>query len=370
MKNHLNYLFVLPTDSIGGAERVAMNLVLHLLHQDNIFVKVVFMCSTSSGSWDEFTKYENCQIINLRQSREIYGVINLSKYFINDNSAYEYIYTTHTHINSFIALLRKFSIIKSRYHVARESTVMFDRFFGWKRILARLLYCFYGNIDLVICQTEYMKRRFLDEVSTVKSSRVLHIANPINLEVINSSIKSDFPLCFFSKTDFNIIQVGRLIDIKNHELTLRSLALLNSTLRYKYFIIGSGPKKNYLANLASELGVSDSVVFVGSVTNPYIYMANSDLGVLSSIKEGFPNVLIEMMASGIKNIITTQCAGDLNELPKVTVFKSLFPQDLAIELEKAILHKFDFSHVYKVYAHKRDVHTFWSNVVEYFDCTK
>jgi glycosyltransferase involved in cell wall biosynthesis len=61
-----------------------------------------------------------------------------------------------------------------------------------------------------------------------------------------------------------------------------------------------------LQDLAVELGIDESVWFAGFQSNPYKFMAQSDVFVLTSIYEGIANVLAEALASGVP-VVATDC---------------------------------------------------------------
>jgi N-acetylgalactosamine-N,N'-diacetylbacillosaminyl-diphospho-undecaprenol 4-alpha-N-acetylgalactosaminyltransferase len=71
-------------------------------------------------------------------------------------------------------------------------------------------------------------------------------------------------------------------------------------------ILGDGENKNALENLAKQLSIGDSVIFLGFQNNPYAFLHQCDLFVLSSIHEGFGNVIVEAMACDLP-IISTSC---------------------------------------------------------------
>jgi N-acetyl-alpha-D-glucosaminyl L-malate synthase BshA len=105
-----------------------------------------------------------------------------------------------------------------------------------------------------------------------------------------------------------ILSVGRLIDLKGTDYLIKALPKV--LLRFpqtKALIIGSGPQKSYLLNLAKELHIKDSVVFVGQIPHSQMakYYSLADVFVLPSITskmgetEGFGVVLLEAMACGL-----------------------------------------------------------------------
>ncbi|PKP59294.1 hypothetical protein CVT91_06945 [Candidatus Atribacteria bacterium HGW-Atribacteria-1] len=77
-------------------------------------------------------------------------------------------------------------------------------------------------------------------------------------------------------------------------------------------IIGEGIERANLENLAEDLGLGDCVIMPGFKENPYKYIKNSNLFVLSSILEGHPLVLSEAMACGVP-VISTRCPSGPDE---------------------------------------------------------
>lgn len=92
-----------------------------------------------------------------------------------------------------------------------------------------------------------------------------------------------------------LVQVGRLISVKAHQLTLRALALLRRDFPNAVLIVlGDGPLRAQLQHLAKNLGIDEHVRWVGFQAPPKAYAA-SDLVVFPSLWEGLGLVPIEAM---------------------------------------------------------------------------
>ena len=108
--------------------------------------------------------------------------------------------------------------------------------------------------------------------------------------------------------------VGRLTEIKNHDLFLRAVARFKATpgdhnsANVKFVVIGDGGLRESLAQTSAALGVSQDVIFAGSRKDPENFYAGLDIVALTSKNEGTPLTLIEAMANGLP-IISTAVGG-------------------------------------------------------------
>lgn len=101
-----------------------------------------------------------------------------------------------------------------------------------------------------------------------------------------------------------IATAGRLVPVKDHRTLLAAFAELRRHRPARLVLFGEGPLEADLKQYARELGIAGSVLFPGYVTNPRACYAAADVFVLSSITEGFGNVLIEAMAAGVPVVST------------------------------------------------------------------
>ncbi len=104
--------------------------------------------------------------------------------------------------------------------------------------------------------------------------------------------------------------VGRLHPDKDQTTLINGFALALPQLPAGSLlaIMGSGRLEQQLKNLAIELGVVDSVRFLGQVPNGRRYFKAFDLFALTSDHEPFGMVLLEAMAAGVP-VIATDCGG-------------------------------------------------------------
>lgn len=97
-----------------------------------------------------------------------------------------------------------------------------------------------------------------------------------------------------------ITHIGRFNEQKNHEGLLRAFQKIHAAFpQTRLDLLGDGERMETVKAQARELGVSDSVRFLGSQSNVYPYLQQSDLFVLPSRYEGMPMTLIEAMGTGV-----------------------------------------------------------------------
>lgn len=104
-----------------------------------------------------------------------------------------------------------------------------------------------------------------------------------------------------------LIHSGRLSERKNCDLLLRAFApaaARHPQAKPLLVFAGDGPERLRLESLASELGLRDSVTFLGFQNDIERYLQAADLLVLSSRVEGLPNALLEGMGCGLPAVVT------------------------------------------------------------------
>jgi glycosyltransferase involved in cell wall biosynthesis len=113
---------------------------------------------------------------------------------------------------------------------------------------------------------------------------------------------------FDKKTGTQIVSYRRLEPIYNIELFLRAIPEIRKVVSspVRFVIAGAGSQKNNLLNLASELGVSESVRFTGALTQTELtnLVYESDLYISTSLSDTTSVSLLEAMASGLVPVVS------------------------------------------------------------------
>ena len=119
--------------------------------------------------------------------------------------------------------------------------------------------------------------------------------------------------------------VGRLTEIKNHEMFLRIVKFYKEDTENKgnldfpklrFVIIGDGHTRIGLEKKCKEFGIENTVEFLGNRNDPDVFYAGLDIVALTSLNEGTPLSLIEAMANE-KAIVSTSVGGVVDLLGEI-----------------------------------------------------
>lgn len=106
-----------------------------------------------------------------------------------------------------------------------------------------------------------------------------------------------------------ILSVARLAVQKDFPTLIRAFARVRAQRPVRLLVLGEGRRRAELEALIAELGIAQDVTLPGFTENPLPYMKRAALFALSSIYEGFGNVLIEALACGCPVVSTASLGG-------------------------------------------------------------
>ena len=291
-------LFILPDLNQGGAERVITTLC-NELDRTKFCPKLVLF--KKEGYYLNHLK-DDVEIIELNISRIRYSIFKIIP-LINKLKP-NIVFTGWGEISAFLSPLIPF-FSKTKF-VTRETNVV-SKHVTRKEIL--FFYRFYNNFHQIIAQSDDMKNDLIDNFK-IHSSKIIKINNPVDFEMINrlkeENIEQD------NHTGYkNIVSIGNLSQRKGFDLLLNVFSYLKNE-PIKLTIFGDGRYKEELLVQKNDLQL-DNVSFFGKVNNPFPFVKQADLFILSSRYEGFPNVLLEAGACGTYSL-ANNAPGGINEI--------------------------------------------------------
>ena len=156
--------------------------------------------------------------------------------------------------------------------------------------------------------------RGLAEVIKVPDERITTIYNPVVTPDLHAKATEQPDHPWFRDDGAPVIlAVGKLERQKDYPTLIRAFARLAAQRPYRLVILGEGSKRKEIEGLVEESGLTDRVSLPGWVENPFAFMAQASLFVLSSRWEGLPTVLVEALACGCP-CVSTDCPSGPTEI--------------------------------------------------------
>ena len=332
MINKKKIFFLIHEMSAGGATRIVLNLVNNL---DRIFFDIHLVVFNNKGTLLSEVK-SDVTIHNLDSSRVLLGTHKLIYLLLKEKP--KIVFTSITHVNLTIAIWIPFlrRALKDTKFITREVSIPTHRAKYMKK--SKKMDYLYKNIisrfDIIIAQSQYMKNN-ISQYYNLDSKKITVINNPLDLKTIDKKIMENNNIEIMPKDKINIIAVGMLRREKAFERLLKVFHLLDD--KYCLHIIGEGVQRKMLEENIKKLKLENRVQLLGLKKNPYIYMREAKLLLLSSLYEGFPNVILEANACGTF-VIANACAGVGEEIIKSGVNGYLVEEDNISKFAEAIKH--------------------------------
>ena len=218
--------------------------------------------------------------------------------------------------NAFLAVFVKFFIKIKTKIVIREplhiSSVLNKHSVLNKNLISYFKRVVYKYSDKVIAISEGVSQDLIDNFN-LSPNKVKIIYNPSADPEIKNLSNENFEHPWFKQDIPIIIAIGRLTEQKNFYSLVDSFSLVRKEKESKLIIIGEGRERKKIETLISEKSLEKDVELIGFQKNPWKYLSKSSLFVLSSLWEGFGNVIVESMYLGVP-VISTDCPSGPREI--------------------------------------------------------
>ena len=212
--------------------------------------------------------------------------------------------------------------------------------------------------DKIIVNSKELKNEFLKYF--IIKTKVIY--NPLDISIIRKSTKKKLKNTFFKEGNINLITIGRFVNQKNHLLILKAIKILKEKLPIKLLIMGQGKLLSEYKNFVSNNNLKNEILIINYQKNPYNFIKNADIFILSSIYEGLPNVLLEAQylkkiiissncPTGTKEILLNGKAGflfknnNLNDLCKKIIYVSKNKKKANLKIRNGYknIYRFDYN---------------------------
>lgn len=152
----------------------------------------------------------------------------------------------------------------------------------------------YKAFDLIAACSDGCRRSFIQAIPEL-SEKCVTVPNFHRCDEIRSLAAQQTYI--YTPGSVHVLMVGRLAHEKGIDRAIRAVGFARAQgIPAVLHLVGSGPMENALRELARTQVLEDTVVFHGSQHNPYRFMRNADLLLMTSWHEAAPMVIDEARA--------------------------------------------------------------------------
>jgi len=284
--HHKRVVFLLSSLQAGGSERVFWLLANQ---SAALGCRVTLLVINAKNPFFK-DKHPNLEVIDLKVNRALFSVFKLVRTLRQIKP--DCLFITGTHLNILMALLKSF--VPKMKMIARESAITNDMSLHlhkakWKtKLTYGLIARLYLSFNYLVAQSDEMKASLMNSYQ-LPENKIKVIHNPVLLTS-----------CLNSKTftgSYQLITIGRFTPEKGHLRLIEAMAELPA--RYSLDIYGKGPLEATLIEKINQLNLQDRVKICGAASVISELFGNYDFFILPSYTEGFPNVVLEALETGL-----------------------------------------------------------------------
>lgn len=293
----IKILFVIHDLSVGGAEKVLINLVNNMDYSKfDITVLALFDEGVNKQFLNPKIEYRyafrhairgNSHYMKLLSPRQLYHWLVPEEYDI----VISYLEGPSARIVAGCPKNKTkiVSWVHCTYHNKKELAKSF-------RGIKEACQC-YEKSDRMIFVSEEVKQAFLNCCPIKCETNVLYNTNESEKIIVKAAEKIEENL--FKENTFFWCGVGKIVPNKGFYRMIRiQKRLIEEGYDVQLLILGTGWQQEELENLCQENGILNTVTFLGYQTNPYKYVSNCDLFVCASYAEGFSTAATEALIVG------------------------------------------------------------------------
>ncbi len=313
IKKHL--IFFHPYSNIGGADNSLAKLISSLDDKKYEFTFISLNKSILPKLLDKKIKIKFIKLNSTRTIFSLFKIRNIIKIILKKKKNIKNIIISNQNFANIIIYFALYKIKKikiifiERNHL--DELKFFNNFkdFFKKKIIFILIKFIYKKVDLVIG----ISKKLCIDLKKLTNANVKLIYNPAFDKNIIKKSNSFYPKIFNKKNKF-IINVSRFTKRKNQIFLIKAFEqVLKRSDNIKLILIGYGKELNKIKKYVDSNRLGKDIIIINRCLNPYPYIKNSDLFILTSKYEGFANVVVESVALNTP-VISANCNSGPSEI--------------------------------------------------------
>lgn len=337
----MRILYILPTFSVGGAEKLLLELIPFINEQDKNLVIELLVLTKKNDVFSQKMQEKGVTVTFLSDKlsvRNPLNILKLRKFIVNGQFD-----IVHAHLFpvQYWVIFALMGVRRKPFLVFTEHSTNNTR---RKCLFLRPLESFiYKRYDQIISISGQVEKELLNWLKWDKNKRkkpsFAVISNGVSVEkIINAEPISKSALYETAVSGTrSICMVGRFVPAKDQATLIRACTYLDQNVHL--LLVGDGETLSKNKELACELDLSPRIHFLGVRTDIERILKSVDIVVLSSFWEGFGIAAVEGLAAGKPVVVSN--VGGLREV--VNDDELLFPagdcKQLSLILIKLLTNK-------------------------------
>ena len=331
-------LITIPTLNSGGVEVSLIRFLKTFSKRDD--VEFTLLLLKKEGMYLKDVPH-NVKVIEISYENNIYNYYNSKEDILKTNSIINKIKFVIFRLNLRVAkqignyksyynkILKHLNKIDEEYDLAIDwhgyghftTAVVADYINAKKKIMwihdeknswfKNIIYCL-DKFNKIFCVGKACRTSLLKEYPQVENKTDIFY-NLIDVNEIQKKASEKLDTNF-NKDICNIVTIGRLEWQKGYDIALECAKIMKKRkFDYCWRIIGGGSEKNNLIKYVEENDLSNNIIFLGVTENPFPYVKESSLYVLTSRHEGYCLSTLEAKVLG-KIIIATNIESNREQI--------------------------------------------------------
>jgi len=327
------FAIFIPSMQGHGAERVMLNLAVGVAAKG---YSVDLVLARAEGPFMAEVP-ETVRVVDLKASRVLASLPALVRYLRQNQP--QAMLSAMGYVNIIALWARRLAKVRTRVIVSEHNTLSSSvhNSSSWRgRMMPHLIKRYYPMANGIITVSKGVADD-LAQMTGIPGEYIQVIYNPVVTPELQEKAHASLEHPWFGPDKPPVLlAIGRLTAQKDFSTLIHAFAQVRRSCSARLLILGDGEDRYMLEDLVRRFGLEQDVSLSGWVENPYAYMAQASLFVLSSRWEGLPTVLIEAMSCGMI-LIATDCPSGPREILNNGQYGQLVPVGNVNTLAHAII---------------------------------